>query len=497
LASLGGSGPVHRVLSDTTQGTDALIMGAIISAPLSMLATCAGSLFGSCCASLACKACTCACVVSRKAASISYLVLVSVAVVAALLFDRCGGDIVIGGTVNATEESWLQQAKHAAMGTVSDGGASLWNGRFWCAAAHPHGWVVCCEDVCGGIFSVYRFSFTLACFFGALALLTAFASRFAARVHRGFWIGKMILLAGLLVSTLFISNEFFVGYREAARYLSFVFLLLQILLLIDFAYTWNETWIGYGEASDNEGICGWKLAIVVASFVMYAGSIGSWVLMFFYFGSSECAVQQTIISLTLIACAILTVISCSRFAPHGTLLTSAAVTSYASFLCYSALASHPDRSCNPVADRSADSSLVVGLLVAMVSMASSASNATSSKEALVGKDSATAEMTKPLDGDSQSAEDDEVGPESWWYFHLMMVASAFYMAMLLTDWSTQPDKINGVPLGVSDEGYFSVSLGSFWVKLVSQWVALAMYAWTLLAPYLLRDTRDFGVDFDF
>ena len=46
---------------------------------------------------------------------------------------------------------------------------------------------------------------------------------------------------------------------------------------------------------------------------------------------------------------LLTIVSCTRIAPHGTLLTSAVVTAYATFLCFSALASHPDASCNPQA----------------------------------------------------------------------------------------------------------------------------------------------------
>ena len=71
----------------------------------------------------------------------------------------------------------------------------------------------------------------------------------------------------------------------------------------------------------------------------------------------------------------------------------------------------------------------------------------------------------------------------------MMVVCSFYMAMLLTDWSTQSVDQHA--------GAHSVSILSFWVKILSQWVCLAMYAWTLLAPYLLRNVRDFGVEFDF
>ena len=64
-----------------------------------------------------------------------------------------------------------------------------------------------------------------------------------------------------------------------------------------------------------------------------------------------------------------------------------------------------------------------------------------------------------------------------------------FFAMFLTDWSTQPVD---TPIGS-----YAVSLQSFWVKIGSQWLCLLMYAWTLLAPYLLRHHRDFGIEFDF
>eukprot|EP00965_Chrysotila_dentata_P047292 1569529-Pleurochrysis_carterae.AAC.1 len=169
-------------------------MGALVSlatAPLSMLGTCAGSLAGSCFAGLTCKACTCACILPSKLASMLYLFTVSLFVIMALLFEYEGGDIVIGGKTNQTEESIISQIQHAAMHSASSGAQSFWNDKFWCASQHPGGWVICCEDVCGGVYSVYRFSFALTAFFALLALLTAITSRFAASAHRGFWIGKL------------------------------------------------------------------------------------------------------------------------------------------------------------------------------------------------------------------------------------------------------------------------------------------------------------------
>ena len=94
---------------------------------------------------------------------------------------------------------------------------------------------------------------------------------------------------------------------------------------------------------------------------------------------------------------------------------------------------------------------------------------------------------------SQPAADDDssVAAESWWYFHLMMVVVSMFMSMLLTGWSVQP-------VDASHQlEHPDVSLESFWIKTVAQWLCLLLYGWTLLAPYLLRHVRDFGVEFDF
>jgi len=372
------------------------------------------------------------------------------------------------------------------------------NKRFWCAKEHPGAWVWCCGDVCGGVYVVYRFSFALAAFFALMTLLTACKSRFATQAHRSFWIGKVALLLVLFFSSLAISNDFFVGYRETARYLSFAFLLIQIVLIIDWAYTLNEKMLELDEKSDSEGVCGWRLAIVGVSAVLYIGSIAAWVMMYIYFGKDGCPAQQTVISITLILCVTLTGISFSKIAPHGTLLTSSAVTCYASFLCYSALASHPDDSCNPLADQSSSGwNLVFGILAAAVSLSSMASSM--SKTTVIGKDASSTDLAKPLDDGAQgsSSDEEEVNADSWWTFHVMMLACSLYYAMLLSDWSSQPPDIDGIPLVRGAAQAYSVSLSTFWVKVISLLVALGVYAWTLVAPYIFRDTRDFGIEFDF
>lgn len=239
---------------------------------------------------------------------------------------------------------------------------------------------------------------------------------------------------------------------------------------------------------------------------MYLGSLGAWIFMYHAFGSEGCPAQQTIISITLILTLILSIISCTKIAPHGTLLTSSVVTSYCTYLCYSALASHPSHTCNPFHTDQAHvwRDQVVGLLVACISVCTIVSSTTGSKTAIIGRETGS-EMTAKLDdsgvpssinGSSSDSTDDHVGPESWWYYHLMMVACSMYIAMLITDWSEQPAFDHGVPATKEAANAYNTSLQSFWVKAVSQWMCLLLYAWTLLAPYCLRHYRDFGIEFD-
>lgn len=398
-----------------------------------------------------------------------------------------------------------------AMESVVSGiGQGSWNDQFWCAKAHPHGWVLCCADVCGGVYVVYRFSAALAIFFVSLALMTIGHSRFGARLHRGFWFPKVFMFLGILISMLWVPNDALQVYREVSRYCSFLFLLMQILLLIDFGYGWNEKWLNWDDKlPETNSPCTWKLAILMSTSVMYLLSLAAWIYMYITFGKHGCTAQQWIISICMGLCVAMTAVSMiNRIAPHGAILTSAVVTVYCTYLTYSALTAHSDEHCNPFAhSRTSGSDLTVGLLIAGISMASTAYSATGSKQAMIGA-SPGSELTTTLEdanGDKieDSATKDEetevVEPESFWYYHLMMTACSMYMAMLLTDWSHQLADVKGVPAVPAqdaDKLGIGVGPGSFWVKTASAWMCILMYSWTLLAPYMLKDIRDFGIQFD-
>ena len=103
-------------------------MGALLTVPFSMAASCCGSLLASCCGALACKACGCACITTSRAASVAYILLLSLFVLCALAFGSGGGDIVLFGSgYNSTAEGWLEHMKEQAMGSASSSGEREWS----------------------------------------------------------------------------------------------------------------------------------------------------------------------------------------------------------------------------------------------------------------------------------------------------------------------------------------------------------------------------------
>ena len=56
-------------------------------------------------------------------------------------------------------------------------------------------------------------------------------------------------------------------------------------------------------------------------------------------------------------------------------------------------------------------------------------------------------------------------------FQLVMCLASFYLTMLLTNWATyDASKAPGV------------GTASMWIQFVSQWVTVALFLWTLIAP---------------
>jgi len=90
------------------------------------------------------------------------------------------------------------------------------------------------------------------------------------------------------------------------------------------------------------------------------------------------------------------------------------------------------------------------------------------------------QRTRDPERNTYDNEEEEVS-YSWSFFHFMFALASLYVMMTLTNWY-KPD---------GDSKKLIENDGSMWIKIISSWVCVALYTWTLVAPIVLPD-RDFS-----
>ncbi|GAB0093049.1 hypothetical protein DMENIID0001_081010 [Sergentomyia squamirostris] len=95
----------------------------------------------------------------------------------------------------------------------------------------------------------------------------------------------------------------------------------------------------------------------------------------------------------------------------------------------------------------------------------------------------TEDDSKPSNSDEKVWDNEESSVAySWSLFHVVFATATLYVMMTLTNWY-QPN---------SSLETLNANAASMWVKIVSSWLCLSLYTWSLVAPIVLSD-RDFGV----
>lgn len=154
---------------------------------------------------------------------------------------------------------------------------------------------------------------------------------------------KMLVLVALEILMFgFASDEAMEAYAGISRLGSGGFLVVQLIIVLDVAFTWNENW-----ANREHG--GWIGGLLAATLVMY---VGTWVLFARMYDSyapnRECHRNIAMITTTLVLCVVITLATLHPQSREGCLLPSAVVTLYMAYLCYSALSSEPSSyDCRP------------------------------------------------------------------------------------------------------------------------------------------------------
>ena len=81
-------------------------------------------------------------------------------------------------------------------------------------------------------------------FHGLMALLmirVKNSSDFRAGIQDGWWLFKLVGIVGITVAAFFIPNEFFVVFGWIALFGAAGFIIIQLVYLIEFAYSWYTT----------------------------------------------------------------------------------------------------------------------------------------------------------------------------------------------------------------------------------------------------------------
>ena len=309
---------------------------------------------------------------------------------------------------------------------------------------------------------------------------------------------KSIYAHSLLMSIVF--NGFFLW---VARFGAAIFVVLQQVILIDVAYNWNDDWVEKANDADRLAYgsgSGWLQAIVGVCLTMYTTSIVAIGFMFSSF--DECPANAWVITLTLLA--VLGMAALQLSGDDGSLLTSSVISLYIVYLCFSIVSKNPKHECNPRLGENDVWGITIGLLLTLVSLIwtgwSWSAEARLSVESVqapktVAPQSDELNLEVPfLDQDEQvttglvteqssGAEDPDMS--HIWKLNIVMGLISCYVAMILTGWGT----VDGL-----DENHNAANPTVGRVNMailgVSQWLAIGLYSWTLIAPRLFPD-RDF------
>ncbi|XP_038251315.1 serine incorporator 1 [Dermochelys coriacea] len=377
-----------------------------------------------------------------------------------------------------------------------------------------HGHVNC--DVLVGYKAVYRVCFGMAMFFLLFSLLmikVKSSNDPRAAVHNGFWFFKFAIAIAINVGAFFIPEGpfttvwFYVGMAGA-----FCFILIQLVLLIDFAHSWNESWVEKMEEGNSR--C-WYAALLSATALNYLLSLVAVVLFYVYYTHPEgCSENKAFISVNMLLCIGASVMSIlpkiQESQPRSGLLQSSVITIYTMYLTWSAMTNEPERKCNPSLlrmigyntttipsqgqvvqwwDAQGIVGLILFLLCVLYSSIRTSSNSQVNKLTLTNDESTLIEDGVPRsdgsldDGDDghRAVDNERDGVTySYSFFHFMLFLASLYIMMTLTNWYS-PDS--------SYETMIS-KWPSVWVKISSSWIGIVLYVWTLVAPLVLTN-RDF------
>ncbi|KAK9933494.1 hypothetical protein M0R45_020691 [Rubus argutus] len=302
--------------------------------------------------------------------------------------------------------------------------------------------------------------------------------------HHGGWIAKMVIWLLLVILMFFLPDIVLTIYGDVSKFGAGLFLLVQVLILLDFTHSWNDAWVEKDEQK-------WYIALLAVSIGCYIAAFAFSGVLFIWFNPSgnDCGLNVFFIVMTMILAFAFAVIALHPTV-NGSLLPASVISVYSAYVCYTALSSEPrNYACNGLHHSKAVSvsTLLLGMATTILSVLYSALRAGSSTTFLSPPSSPRAAEKKPLlegkeleEGKEKKEKEAEPVSYSYTFFHLIFALASMYSAMLLSGWTDTSESSDLI-----DVGWTSV-----WVRICTEWVTAGLYVWSLVAPLLFPD-REF------
>lgn len=317
---------------------------------------------------------------------------------------------------------------------------------------------------CMGEQAVLRLSFGSFMFFALHMLLmvgvtTKSSPRLA--IHTGLWPLKFLLWGGLIGSTFFMSNSVLAGFGQAARVFAGFFIILQLIIVLDFVYMVNE-WLLEREK------CAFTL--IASSFLFIVASfVGIGFLYYYYAPKPSCSLNIWFITSAIIFFLVYGIISISPIRHESAgLFTSAAVFAYSVYYVWSALNSEPESHACGVSGGNNQVLTIIGFVMAILALGFSTMSSGTSSQAF--------DLTTGTGVDDDKL---QYRPD---FFHAIFMLATCYLMMLLIGWDLE---------GAQGQMAIDQGWGSTWVKITASWLCAALYTWSLVAHRVLAG-RQFG-----
>lgn len=377
-----------------------------------------------------------------------------------------------------------------------------------------------------GFAGVYRVCFALACFFALLAVIMIKVKSSKdprSKIQNGFWFFKIIILVGICIGAFFIEgspgSKFAYAWMVIGMIGAFLFLLVQLVLIVDFAHNWNEKWVARYEETESKL---WMAGLLGFTVFFYLVSLTIIVLLYVYYAkASDCSMHKLFVSLNLVLCVIVSVLSIipriQEGNPRSGLLQSSLITAYVMYLTWSSMTNNPNCHCNPSIstilridtsscpetfnttgnataigdlqgrvgfDWKSIVSLAIFLGCVLYSSIRSSTMNNFGRLSMNNKDSSVVlvddDDVKLEDGKKVHDDEEEGVAYNYSFFHLMFFFASLYIMMTLTHWYRPSSSFS-----------MNANEPAMWVKIASSWVCIAIYVWTIVAPIVLQ-----GRDFD-